>query len=112
MSTTILTQGTGVLYTGIGSGGGGMGGGAIAGTTRFNNTNNKFEMFDGYQWLEVTQGYPQPLTLEQMVETAEDGIAATIENEYADNVTIQDALKEWEEANKRFRVVLALAENK
>ena len=38
--------------------------------------------------------------------------ARLIEEEYKDNATIQNAFDEWEEANKRFRVILALAERK
>lgn len=94
------------------TGGGGCAGMIATGTTRWNATNNKMEMFDGYQWVAVTAGEVKGLTLADMVENLIDQIAVTINEEHADNVTIQDAFKAWEEAGERFRVILAIAEKK
>ena len=80
------------------------------GTTRWNQTDNCFEVFDGSQWTQMTNGKNE--TLQDIVQHAEDRIATTIDLEYADSAAIQDAYKEWEEANERFMVVLALAEKK
>lgn len=82
------------------------------GSTRWNTTTGMMEMYDGYQWQAVTQGEVHTVTLAEEVECAEDRITGMIEEEYADNVTIQDAFKSWQEANERFRVVLAMAEKK
>jgi hypothetical protein len=100
------------LFTGVGYSNQPLVSNRIAGASRWNATTNMFEMFDGKNWVTVTQGHPQPLTLDQMVEQTEDVIATTIENEYADNVTVQDAFKEWEKANERFRIILAISEKK
>jgi hypothetical protein len=78
------------------------------GSTRWNQTDNCFEAFDGTQWTQMTNGKNE--TLQDIVQHAEDRVATTIDLEYADNVTIQDAYKAWEAANERFMIVLALAE--
>lgn len=91
-------------------GGGGRAGMIATGSTRWNQTTSKMEMFDGYQWVAVSAGDIHAVTLAEMVENAEDQIGAQIEQDYADNVTIQDAFKAWEEANERFRVILSLSE--
>jgi len=80
------------------------------GTTRWNQTDNCFEAFDGTQWTQMTNGRNE--TLQDIVQHAEDRVATTIESDYADSVAIQDAYREWEAANERFMVVLALAEKK
>ena len=90
------------------SGGGGQAGMIAAGTTRWNQTDSCFEVFDGHQW--VKMGDVKTETMQDMVQHAEDRVATTIVAEYEDNATIQDAYKEWEAANERFMVVLALAE--
>lgn len=78
------------------------------GTTRWNQTDSSFEVFDGSQWVAMSDVKNE--TMQDMVQHAEDRVATTIESEYEDNATIQDAFKVWEEANQRFMVVLALAE--
>lgn len=114
----------GVLYTGVtnhnqisvyntntgSTGGGGQAGMVAAGTIRFNTTIGSYEAYDGYQWTLITNGKTE--TLQDIVQHAEDRIATTIELEYEGNVTIQDAYKAWEEANEKFKVILALAETK
>lgn len=80
------------------------------GTTRWNQTYSCFEVFDGNQWTQM--GDVKTETMQDMVQHAEDRVATTIVAEYEDNATIQDAYREWEEANKKFMVVLALAEKK
>lgn len=85
---------------------------AVAGTTRWNTTNNSMEVFDGATWQLISSDEIQNLTMKEMVEQFEDEIAVMVDGEYADNATIQDAFKAWEEANERFRLVLAIAEKK
>lgn len=109
-----------ITYTGVyptivsatTTGGGGSAGMVATGSTRWNTTTSKMEMFDGYQWTAISAGDIHAVTLAEMVENAEDQIAAQIEQDYPDNVTIQDAFKAWEEANERFRVILGIAEKK
>ena len=93
------------------TGGGGQAGMMVAGTTRWNATTNKMEVFDGYHWIPLSAGEVKGITIAEMVESLTDQIAVAVE-EYADNVTIQDAFRAWEEANERFRVILAIAEKK
>lgn len=94
------------------SGGGGQAGMIATGTTRWNTTTNQMEVFNGYQWMSLGAEAVREVTLAEMVQTTEDQIATQIELDYADNATIQDAFKVWEEANERFRVILALVEKK
>ena len=92
--------------------GGGQAGMVATGSTRWNQTTGKMEMFDGYQWATIVADEVRNATLAEEVECAEDRITGMIEEEYADNATIQDAFKSWQEANERFRVILAIAEKK
>ena len=80
------------------------------GSTRFNTTSSQYEVFDGANW--ITLGSGRLLTFTEMVEQVEDEIAVRIEADYSDNTTIQDAFAEWEKANEKFKVILALAEKK
>ena len=82
------------------------------GATRWNQTNSTMEVWDGAGWQTISAGEVRNITLEEMVQGYEDEIAVRIEEEYKDNATIQDAFAEWERANERFKVVLALAEKK
>ena len=91
--------------------GGGLAHQAVPGSTRWNQTTGQMEMFDGYRWVALSAGEVKGITIAEMVESLTDQIAVAVE-EYADNVTIQDAFRAWEEANERFRVVLAIAEKK
>ena len=91
--------------------GGGQAGMVATGSTRWNQTTGQMEMFDGYRWVALSAGEVKGITIAEMVESLTDQIAVAVE-EYQDNVTIQDAFKVWEEANERFRVVLAIAEKK
>lgn len=81
-----------------------------AGATRWNATNSTFEMFDGTNWKTVMDGRNE--TMMEMVQHLEDRLTDVIEEEYKDNVTLQDAYKTWEEATQRFKVIVALTENK
>ena len=83
-----------------------------SGTTRWNQDNSTVEVWDGIGWQTITSGGVKNLTLEEMVQGVEDEIAVMIEEEYKDNAAIQDAFDQWEEANKRFRVILSLAGKK
>lgn len=80
---------------------------AVAGATRFNTTTNAMEVFDGISWQIISD---RKETMLNCVKVLEDQIAIRIDEEYADNATLHDAFKLWEEANERFKVVLALAE--
>ena len=82
------------------------------GTTRFNTLSSMVEVWDGANWMPISAEEIRNITLEEMVQGYEDEMATTIEEQYADNATIQDAFAEWEAANERFRVILALAEKK
>ena len=82
------------------------------GTTRWNQSSNTMEVWDGVGWQTISTGEVRNITLEEMVQGYEDEMATTIEEQYADNATILDAFAEWEKANERFKVVLALAEKK
>ena len=91
--------------------GGGSAGMIATGSTRWNQTTGQMEMYDGYQWVALSAGEVKGITIAEMVESLTDQIAVAVE-EYADNVTIQDAFKAWQEANEQFRVILAIAEKK
>lgn len=90
----------------------GMNTNVVPGTTRFNTNQNRVEVWDGATWMQMSTGDVRDITLEEMVQDAEDKIALQIEEEYKDNATIIDAFNKWEEANERFKVILALAEKK
>lgn len=85
---------------------------ATTGATRWNQTNNTMEVFDGAGWQTMAFDGVKEETMSNCIQVLEDQIAVRIEEEYTDNVTIQDAFKAWEEANERFRVILAIAEKK
>ena len=92
--------------------GGGQAGTIATGTTRWNQTSNMLEVFDSYQWTAIVPEEAQHVTLADMVQHAEDRVATMIDEEYQNNATIQDAFEAWEAANERFKIILALAENK
>lgn len=79
------------------------------GQARFNTATNYTEVWDGANWMPITAGEVTTLSLADIVQDAEDQIAVIIEEEYRDNAAIMDAFDQWEEANKRFRVILQLA---
>ena len=97
----------GILYTGVNTPNVTN---IATGSTRWNTTTNSFEAFDGQQWTAMTNGKNE--TMQEMVQHLEDKIAVQIEEDYKDSTAIQDAFIVWEEANERFKVVLALAEKK
>lgn len=80
------------------------------GTTQWNTTTNRMEMWDGNQWQTVTQGTVKPLSLAEWIEEAQDRVGSYVDEDYPDNAAIQDALKEWNEACERFRVIASMAE--
>ena len=100
---------TGMTFVGVN---GGRPVNVAQGTTRWNQTSNTMEVWDGVGWQTITTGEVRNITLEEMVQGYEDEMATTIEEQYANNATILDAFCEWEKANERFKVVLALAEKK
>lgn len=80
------------------------------GSTRWNQTNNQFEMFDGSNWVVVTDGLVTQETLADSILHAQDTIESYIEEDHKDNPTIQDAYAEWVAATEKFRVIAGLAE--
>lgn len=82
----------------------------VTGTTRWNTSINHMEVFDGASWQILGVAEAAQETMANCVQILEDQIAVRIEEEYQDNATIQDAFKEWEAANERFKVILALSE--
>lgn len=80
------------------------------GSIRWNTDITCFEAFDGHQWTVMTNGRNE--TMQEIVQHLEDKIAVTIKEDYTTSSAIQDAFEAWEEANKRFKIVLALAEKK
>ena len=83
---------------------------AVSGDLRQNIKTNLVEIFNGTGWTPVTQGWVEQETLAESVEHVVDKIGSYIEEDHADNVTIQDAYQEWLAATERFRVVLTMAE--
>ena len=81
------------------------------GTTRFNTLSSMVEVWDGANWMPISAEEIKKLTVYDMLQDAEDRIRAEVVVEHLENPTIVDAFNEWERANERFRVVLALAEN-
>ena len=82
----------------------------VSGDMRMNITLNCMEVYNGTLWTPITPGYEQKETLADSVAHATDTIAMYIEEDHADNVTIQDAYSEWLAATERFRVILTMAE--
>ena len=83
---------------------------AVSGDLRQNIATNLVEIYNGTGWTPVTQGWVETETLSETVEHAVDKIAMYIEEDHANNATIQDAYAEWSAATERFRVVLTMAE--
>ncbi len=80
------------------------------GTTQWNVTTNRMEMWDGTQWQAVTQGWTENETLAKMLEQVQDSVDSYVEEDHKDNATIQDAYQEWVKATERFCVILTMAE--
>jgi hypothetical protein len=81
----------------------------ISGDMRQNTTNNTMEVYNGSSWMPIASGWVEQETLAESVEHAQDQIGLYIEEDYADNPTIQDAYQEWAEATERFRVIASMA---
>jgi hypothetical protein len=82
----------------------------VSGDMRQNLTTNTTEIYNGSSWMPITQGWERKETLADSVVHAVDTIASYIEEDHADNATIQDAYSEWSAATERFRVVVAMAD--
>ena len=82
------------------------------GQARFNTATNYTEVWDGVNWMPISSEEIKKLTIVDMLQDAEDRIRSEVVVEHLENPTIVDAFAEWEKANERFRVVLALAEKK
>ena len=83
---------------------------AVSGDLRQNTKTNLVEIYNGTSWQPVTQGWVEQETLAESVEHLQDQIGSYIEEDHADNPTIQDAYQEWVKATERFRVILTMAE--
>ncbi len=82
----------------------------VTGDMRQNLTTSTTEIYNGSNWMPITQGWEKQETLSESVAYAVDTVAMYIAEDHADNITIQDAYSEWSAATERFRVVLAIAE--
>ena len=82
----------------------------VSGDMRQNVNTNLYEIYNGTSWTPITQGWVEQESLAESVEHLQDQIGSYIEEDHADNITINDAYQEWVEATERFRVVLAMAE--
>jgi hypothetical protein len=81
----------------------------VSGDMRQNNASNCMEIYNGSSWTPIAPGWVEQETLAESVEHAQDQIGLYIEEDYADNPTIQDAYQEWVEATERFRVIASMA---
>jgi hypothetical protein len=81
----------------------------VSGDMRQNNASNCMEIYNGSSWTPIAPGWTKQETLAESVEHAQDQIGLYIEEDYADNLTIQDAYAEWVEATERFRVIASMA---
>ena len=82
----------------------------VSGDMRQNVNTNLYEIYNGSSWTPITQGWVEQETLAESVEHLQDQIGSYIEEDHADNPTIQDAYQEWVEATERFCVILTMAE--
>ena len=82
----------------------------VSGDMRQNTSLGCIEIYNGSSWQTISPGWVETETLSETVEHAVDKIGIYIEEDHADNATIQDAYAEWSAATERFRVVLAMAE--
>jgi hypothetical protein len=82
----------------------------VSGDMRQNMSLNCMEIYNGSSWVPVAPGWEHKETLAESVAHVVDTVTMYIEEDYADNTTIQDAYQEWVEATERFRVVLTMAE--
>lgn len=80
------------------------------GSTRWNHTTNRYEIYDGQGWQAIDSGWAEKESLADSIGHAVDQIGQYIEEDHADNVAINDAYNEWLAATERFRVVAAMAE--
>jgi len=90
-----------------------------SGDMRQNTTTNTMEIYNGSSWTPIAPGWEKKdflfpwekkESLADSVAHAADTVAMYIEEDHADNITIQDAYAAWCEATERFRVVLTMAE--
>jgi hypothetical protein len=82
----------------------------MSGDMRQNTTTNTMEIYNGSSWTPIALGWEKKESLADSVAHAADTVAMYIEEDHADNITIQDAYSEWLAATERFRVVLTMAE--
>lgn len=83
----------------------------VSGDMRKNLTLGCTEIYNGSGWIPVVgPGWEHKETLAESVAHVADIVAMSIEEDYANNVTIQDAYAEWRTSTEKFLVVLAIAE--
>jgi hypothetical protein len=79
----------------------------VVGECRYDHDKDTMQTWDGRQWVTL---YGHKETVQETVQESLDRVASQVEDDHPDSVAIQDALKEWEQACEKFKVVLALAE--
>lgn len=81
----------------------------VSGDIRQNTATNTMEIYNGMTWTTIDLGWVKTESLAESVEHAQDQIGSYIEEDHADNTTIQDAYQEWVEATERFRIIASMA---
>ena len=81
----------------------------VIGEVRYDSDRDTMQTWTGQDWVTL---YGHKETVQETVKESLDRVAAQVEEDHPDNVAIQDALKEWEDACERFQVILALAGKK
>ena len=81
----------------------------VSGDIRQNTATNTMEIYNGMTWTTIDLGWVKTESLAESVEHAQDQIGLYIEEDHADNPTIQDAYQEWVEATERFRIIASMA---
>ena len=81
----------------------------VSGDMRQNITTNTMEIYNGSSWMPIAPGWERRETLSESVAHAADTIAMYIEEDHADNPTIQDAYAEWLSACEKFRITASMA---
>jgi hypothetical protein len=82
----------------------------VSGDMRQNMSLGCMEIYTGSSWTPIAPGWEMKESLADSVAHAVDTVAMYIEEDHADNITIQDAYAEWLVATERFRAILTIAE--
>jgi hypothetical protein len=81
----------------------------VSGDIRMNAGLGHMEIYNGSTWTPLAPGWEQKEILADSILHAQDQIGSYIEEDHANNPTIQDAYQEWVEATERFRVIASMA---